>query len=73
VVMPDMDGKELAQRIQKLRPDIRILFMSGYSSDNIRQQIGMPAGIPVMRKPFNIAVLAQRVRAVLDGRPSKPP
>ena len=73
VVMPDMDGKELAQRIQKLRPDIRILFMSGYSSENIRQQIGMPTGIPVMHKPFNIVVLTQFVRAVLDGRPSKPP
>ena len=67
VVMPDMSGRELADRIHNLRPDICILFMSGYPADIMEQHGHLSAGLQVLQKPFAAAALAQRVRAVLDA------
>jgi PAS domain S-box-containing protein len=73
VIMPKMSGRDLAERIQKLRPGIRVIFMSGYTTDIMEQQGHLPAGLHVMQKPFAGAVLAQRIRAALDAPPSPPP
>jgi PAS domain S-box-containing protein len=70
VIMPTMSGKELTERIQALRPDIRILFMSGYSADIIAQQGHLPEGLNLLQKPFSSAALAQRIRAALDTPPA---
>ena len=69
VVMPEMDGHELSEHIQALRPNIRILFMSGYSSEVMEQHGHLPTDLHVLQKPFNAAALAQRVRAALDAPP----
>jgi CheY-like chemotaxis protein len=66
VIMPDMSGKELAERVQKLRPGMRALYMSGYPADIMEQQGQLPAGLFVLAKPFNGTMLAQHVRAALD-------
>ena len=67
VVMPRMGGKELADRIVARHPAIRILFMSGYTTDVISKHgVGHPAA-QVLQKPFHVDTLVRRVRDALDG------
>ncbi|MGC8877880.1 MAG: PAS domain S-box protein [Anaerolineae bacterium] len=66
VVMPDMSGKALADQLSALRPGLRVLYMSGYTSNVIVQHGMLPEGIALLEKPFTMASLAQRVRAALD-------
>jgi CheY-like chemotaxis protein len=63
VVMPQMNGPELAARLADLRPDMRVLFMSGHPNDAI-ERIGPLA--PLLQKPLTVSTLTQRVRQVLD-------
>ena len=67
VLMPGMDGKALAERIQQLRPGIRVLYMSGYPADGLAQHGHLPAAPHLLQKPFTAAALAQCVRAALDA------
>ena len=66
VVMPGMSGIELAGRLTALRPDIRILFTSGYAGDRLGH--AGPGGVPpdLLQKPFTPETLARRVRQALD-------
>lgn len=66
VVMPDMNGRELATRIQELRPEIKCLFMSGYTADIITTRGVLDSGINFIQKPFTTASLAKKLREVLD-------
>jgi len=68
VVMPGMNGRELAERVTKLRPEIRVLFMSGYTDDAIVHHGVLEAGMQFIEKPFALAALARKVRQVLDER-----
>jgi len=61
VVMPNMSGPKLVARLTEQDPHLRVIYMSGYSSDALRHQ-----EIPFLRKPFTLAHLAQRLREVLD-------
>jgi CheY-like chemotaxis protein len=67
VVMPLMGGPELAQRLVALCPNIKVLFISGYTGLALsgRDQSNLPA--PLLHKPFAPAELARKVREVLDG------
>jgi signal transduction histidine kinase/ActR/RegA family two-component response regulator len=66
VVMPEMGGGELAQRLTERRPDLRVLFVSGYTNDEVLRR-GIPnAGEVFVRKPFTPEDLMRRVREVLD-------
>jgi CheY-like chemotaxis protein len=65
VVMPRMSGRELAERVRVLRPDTRILFMSGYTDDAVVRHGIFDEDIPFLQKPFTADVLALKVRAVL--------
>jgi len=67
VVMPRMGGKELADRLQTLRPSVRVLFISGFPDDAIAHHGVITPGIAFLQKPFSPASLAQKVREVLDG------
>ncbi|TAN36765.1 MAG: PAS domain S-box protein [Verrucomicrobia bacterium] len=69
VIMPEQSGKDAAECIQKLRPGIRILYMSGYPADILEQYGHLPADLHVLQKPFSAAALAQQVRATLDTPP----
>jgi two-component system, cell cycle sensor histidine kinase and response regulator CckA len=66
VIMPEMKGSELAQRLQQLRPGLRILFASGYSEDVIAHHGVLDPGVDFLQKPYSIEELARRVREVLD-------
>jgi DNA-binding NtrC family response regulator len=68
VVMPGMSAGEMAARIQDVRKETRILFMSGYAGGDIAVYDGMlQPGSPLIEKPFTPAELARKVRDVLDG------
>ncbi|HVZ74747.1 MAG TPA: ATP-binding protein [Polyangia bacterium] len=66
VVMPHMSGRELAERAAKLRPAMRVLFMSGHTEDAILQHGILDRGVAYLQKPIVPESLARRVREVLD-------
>jgi two-component system, cell cycle sensor histidine kinase and response regulator CckA len=68
VVMREVSGPELARRVQKVRPDIKVLFMSGYTDSAIVHQGVLEPGIAFLPKPFTPSTLAGRVRQVLDEK-----
>ena len=66
VVMPQMNGRELAEQLVRQQPDLRVLFMSGYTDDHVLAH-GVARGAGFLQKPFTPDVLARKVRDVLDG------
>ncbi|MDP8223827.1 MAG: PAS domain S-box protein [Candidatus Lernaella stagnicola] len=73
VIMPGMNGKELYERITEFRPDLRVLFMSGYTAEVIARHGVLEEGVAFIEKPFNVDDLAKKVREVLDtvARPDR--
>ena len=67
VVMPGLSGRELAQQLELLRPDIKILYMSGYTDDTVLRHGIQEEKMPFLQKPFVPETLALKVREVLDG------
>ncbi len=67
VVMPEMNGRDLARNLQSLFPGLRRLFMSGYTADVIAHHGVLGEGVHFLQKPFSQAELAARVRAALDA------
>jgi len=72
VAMPVMGGRELAQRIIQIRPDMKTLFMSGYTDEAIQLSIRWDPGTQYLQKPFRPTELAARVREILDVKPATP-
>jgi two-component system cell cycle sensor histidine kinase/response regulator CckA len=66
VIMPGMSGSSLSERLVQSHPDVRILYMSGYTDDTIRHHGVLGTGIAFLQKPFNSSDLARKVRTVLD-------
>ena len=73
VVMPQMSGPELAARLDKVRPGLRVLYMSGYTDDAIVHHGVLAPGTKFIGKPFNAVDLALKVRDVLDEHSSETP
>jgi PAS domain S-box-containing protein len=67
VVMPEMNGRDLAQQVLSVHPRIRRLFMSGYTANVIAHHGVLEEGAHFIQKPFAVKELAAKVRAVLDG------
>ena len=64
-IMPQMGGYELAQRLSRLRPDMKVLFTSGYTDDAIVRHGVLHSGTPFLQKPFTPQVLAAKVQGIL--------
>jgi len=72
VVMPRMNGTVVADRVAKVCPGIKVLYMSGYTHDLIEPQVATDRGTHFIAKPFNAVDLARKVREVLDLSPRGP-
>jgi PAS domain S-box-containing protein len=76
VVMPEMNGRQLAQRLCEIAPDLKCLFMSGYTANVIAQSGVLDPGVHFIQKPFSVNDLAVKVKEVLrsgiETRPKMP-
>jgi signal transduction histidine kinase/FixJ family two-component response regulator len=70
VVMPQLGGRGLADRLRQLHPELRVLFLSGYTDDAVVRHGVLEQDVPFLHKPFSPVALAQRVREVLDAPPT---
>jgi len=69
VVMPFINGPELAEHVRRRIPDIKILFMSAFTTEAVGDSgVRLPPGIPLLVKPFSMSKLAEKVQATLDYR-----
>jgi PAS domain S-box-containing protein len=71
IVLPGMNGKELSERLKALRPDLKVLFTSGYPADVIAHRGVLDHGVSFLHKPYDLHELAAKVREML-GDPSQP-
>lgn len=68
VVMPEMNGRALKDRIQELQPRIDVPFMSGYTTDRIVHRGLLEKDVHFIQKPFSVSSLSGKVREVLDAQ-----
>ncbi len=66
VVMPEMNGRQVYEKALEIKPDIRVLFMSGYTDDVIAKRGVLDSGLHYIQKPFTVQSLSARVRETLD-------
>jgi YesN/AraC family two-component response regulator len=65
VIMPEMNGRELADQLQESHPELRVLYMSGYTADVIGQRGMLGTDVHFIQKPFSNQDLAEKVKEVL--------
>ncbi|HWU27023.1 MAG TPA: ATP-binding protein, partial [Rhizomicrobium sp.] len=70
VVMPNMDGPTLVRAVKRLRPDIAVIFMSGYAEEAFRRNDEKAEDLHFLPKPFGLKQLAAKVKDVLSGSPA---
>jgi CheY-like chemotaxis protein len=68
IIMPEGNGRELAKAAERMRPDIQVLYMTGYSRNAVMHQGRLDEGVDLLQKPVSQAQLAMRVRVALDRR-----
>jgi hypothetical protein len=66
VVMPEMGGREFGQRLAQIEPGLPVLYMSGYTGEDVVQRGLLDPGAPFQQKPFTPVSLAIKIRAMLD-------
>jgi PAS domain S-box-containing protein len=69
VVMPRVSGRELAARLAPTRPDLKVLYISGYTDDSVFRHGVLEGGMAFLQKPFNLKVLATKIREILEHVP----
>ena len=70
LIMPGMSGRELVQALHQIRPGLKAVYMSGYTEDEILRRGLHDPSVALLHKPFTADVLVDKVRSVLDARPS---
>jgi CheY-like chemotaxis protein len=70
VVMPEMSGPQVAEQMLKRRPELKVLYLSGYTDDAVVRHGVLKGQAPFLQKPFSAGTLSQKVREVLDAKPS---
>ena len=66
VVMPQMDGPSLVKLVLAERPELKVIFISGYAESTFRDSLGMDADFDLLPKPFSLKELAAKVKETLD-------
>jgi DNA-binding NtrC family response regulator len=66
--MPDMNGRDLLNKLQSLTPQLKCLFMSGYTADIIAHHGVLDESVHFIQKPFSLPDLAKKVREVLESK-----
>ena len=69
IVMPGMSGRTLAERLGEIRPETKVLYISGYTDDVILKHGVLAEGVPFVSKPFSSKDLRRKVRQILDSAP----
>jgi CheY-like chemotaxis protein len=69
LMMPQMGGREVSERVQAKRPGVKVLYVSGYTDDPMIQTGQLPEGTAFLQKPFTLGALLEKVRAVLGQGP----
>lgn len=72
VILPGVGGRELAQKLTALRPEMKLLFISGYTDDAVVRHGILTAGVMFLQKPFTLVGMARKIREVLAVRTSVP-
>jgi two-component system cell cycle sensor histidine kinase/response regulator CckA len=67
VVMPRMDGPALIREVREIHPDLKVIFISGYTEDSFRQRLDTDSEIHFLPKPFSLKQLAGKVKEVISG------
>ena len=67
VVMPNMDGPALIREVREIHPDMKVIFISGYTEDAFRQRLDSDSEIHFLPKPFSLKQLAGKVKEVISG------
>lgn len=68
VVMPEMDGPELVERVKKLTPNLQVIFMSGYAESTFRHRLSEETHLHFLAKPFNLKDLALKVKELMEAQ-----
>jgi FixJ family two-component response regulator len=65
-VLPNLSGPALSRTLQDKRPELKVLFMSGYTDASVFEQAGVEVGKAFLQKPFTIDAMARKIREVLE-------
>jgi len=72
VIMPGMNGRQLAERLLAERPGLRVLYMSGYTDDSLVQHVVLNTDASYLQKPFDAETLSRKVRQAFEVAPPSP-